>query len=1053
MIEQVIKRDGAVEKFSADKINSMATWAIEAAKGVTWSDIAMDALKLLSKEVVTAQEIQEALIKVCLDKEDYQHNRVAGRLVLGNIRKESHAALTFFDHYYDMVEKGYYREMDYTEDEVEYLSSLIDHDTDLRYGYPTLRQFLDKYAVRDEDDNLLELPQYMYMAVAMSLLEKDSIEDVVMYYNKASQQKINIPSPVLAQQRTKNNTGVSCVISTAGDSLQGIEATKHVAFMATASSAGLGIEYDVRSPRDDVRKGYAKAGGKLPHYRVLDLITKEVKQSNRGGSATVSFNVLDPEIETLLNLKLKRSPETKRIDQLDYSLVWNNEFLKHAAQKQPWKLFSKKKNPDAHDNFYGSIWGTQLYDNESKTVSAFGILKQFSDNRLETGRLYWTNIDNVNEHTPWNDNIRLSNLCVAPETEILTKNGYIPIAELENEFIEVWNGFEWSEVEVFKTGENQQLLKVVTDSGYELECTPYHKFYIFDGYGKPYKEVRAHELSENDKLMKFDLPVIEGSVSLDKAYDNGFYSGDGCITPQGQRIYLYHEKRELKPYFTPEKGWLIQEDQNREYTHYKTLKDKFFVPTSDYTINSRLEWLAGYLDADGCIYRNGTNEAIVATSVEKEFLKEIQKMLQTLGVSCKIKPLASEGFYQMPANDGTGEMKDFWCKEIHRLLISSYDSYKLLTLGLKTRRLKINKRLPQREAKQFVKVLAVSDEGRIDDTYCFTEPKRNLGVFNGICTGQCQEVLLPTKPYNNVMELYKDTYEEGDGVTAQCFLSAIDVARIEDDKDYAETCYIVLKSLDNLIENMNYPFPQFKATAQLFRSVGVGITNLAYHLAYKGKKYSDKEYLHYLAERHYYYLLKASIKLAEERGKFDYFYKTKWAEVWTPLKTYKNTVDDIASPANVRYNWDKLERAIKQYGVRFSTLAAFMPCESSSVMGNGTNGLYPIRDKLMYKESKRGHIQFFAPHCDELEYESAYDVDPYDLIDMYALFQKFCDQTISADTYVDTTKSVDGKVSSSDLIKRIFYANKVGMKTWYYNNTKTGRGQEKKENGCESCSL
>lgn len=727
MIEQVIKRDGAVEKFSADKINSMATWAIEAAKGVTWSDIAMDALKLLSKEVVTAQEIQEALIKVCLDKEDYQHNRVAGRLVLGNIRKESHAALTFFDHYYDMVEKGYYREMDYTEDEVEYLSSLIDHDTDLRYGYPTLRQFLDKYAVRDEDDNLLELPQYMYMAVAMSLLEKDSIEDAVMYYNKASQQKINIPSPVLAQQRTKNNTGVSCVISTAGDSLQGIEATKHVAFMATASSAGLGIEYDVRSPRDDVRKGYAKAGGKLPHYRVLDLITKEVKQSNRGGSATVSFNVLDPEIETLLNLKLKRSPETKRIDQLDYSLVWNNEFLKHAAQKKSWKLFSKKKNPAAHDNFYEGLWGTQSYDNESKTVSAFGVLKQFSDNRLETGRLYWTNIDNVNEHTPWNDIIRLSNLC--------------------------------------------------------------------------------------------------------------------------------------------------------------------------------------------------------------------------------------------------------------------------------------------------------------------------------------QEVLLPTKPYNNVMELYKDTYEEGDGVTAQCFLSAIDVARIEDDKDYAETCYIVLKSLDNLIENMNYPFPQFKATAQLFRSVGVGITNLAYHLAYKGKKYSDKEYLHYLAERHYYYLLKASVKLAEERGKFDYFYKTKWAESWTPLKTYKNTVDDIASPANVRYNWDKLERAIKQYGVRFSTLSAFMPCESSSVMGNGTNGLYPIRDKLMYKESKRGHIQFFAPHCDELEYESAYDVDPYDLIDMYALFQKFCDQTISADTYVDTTKSVDGKVSSSDLIKRIFYANKVGMKTWYYNNTKTGRGQEKKENGCESCSL
>ena len=67
--------------------------------------------------------------------------------------------------------------------------------------------------------------------------------------------------------------------------------------------------------------------------------------------------------------------------------------------------------------------------------------------------------------------------------------------------------------------------------------------------------------------------------------------------------------------------------------------------------------------------------------------------------------------------------------------------------------------------------------------------------------------------------MYKDTYEEGDGVTAQCFLSAIDVANITDDKDYEETAYIVLKSLDNLIDNMDYPFPQFKATAKAYRSV------------------------------------------------------------------------------------------------------------------------------------------------------------------------------------------------------------------------------------------
>lgn len=731
MIESVIKRDGTLEDFNADKINSMATWAVEAAPSVPWSDIVMDAVRLLGKKVVTAQEIQESLIKVCIEREDYKHNKVAGRLVLGSLRKSSFALPNFKDHYYSMVEDGYYRDMAYTSNELETLSEIVseNQDRDLLYGYPTLRQYNDKYATKDEEGNLLELPQYTYMAVAMSMMESGTLEDVVMYYHKASLQKINIPSPVLSQQRTESNTGVSCVISTAGDSLGGIEATKHVAFMATASSAGLGVEYDVRSPRDPVRKGYAKAGGKLPHYRVLDKITDEVKQSNRGGSATVSFNVLDPEIETLLNLKLKRSPETKRIDQLDYSLVWNNEFLKSAATRQDWNLYSKKMSPEVHESFYsGNL--TQLADNESRSVKALDILKQYTNNRLETGRLYWKNVDNANAHTPWKEDvIRQSNLCM--------------------------------------------------------------------------------------------------------------------------------------------------------------------------------------------------------------------------------------------------------------------------------------------------------------------------------------EIMLPTKEYDSVADLYKTTYKAGDGVTAQCFLSAIDLARITDDNDYEETAYIILKSLDNLIETMSYPLPQMEVTAKYFRSVGVGLTNLAYHLAKEDKKFDDVEYLHYLAERHYYFLMKASIRIAKERGKFSHYDKTRWADGWTPLETYKSNVDSLVTNGSLRYDWSALQSDSLVHGVRFSTLVAHMPCESSSVMGNGTNGLYPIRHDVVYKDSKGGLVQFFAPEVDELEYENAYSLNPYTLIDMYAIFQKWNDQGISADTYEDLSKG-NGKVSTTELIKRILYANKMGMKTWYYNNTKTGRGESKvleTESGCTSCSL
>ncbi|HBK7466526.1 TPA: hypothetical protein LNG11_003611, partial [Vibrio cholerae] len=248
-----------------------------------------------------------------------------------------------------------------------------------------------------------------------------------------------------------------------------------------------------------------------------------------------------------------------------------------------------------------------------------------------------------------------------------------------------------------------------TSSGYTLDCTPYHKFYVFNGYGKPYKVKRTHELVEGDKLAKFDLPVIQGVKSLDKAYLNGFYSGDGCHFKGKNIVYLYGEKRKLSEEFKkyPHTYYICQEDQDREVFHMQDLKEKYFVPSEDYSVEARLAWLAGYLDADGCIYRNGVNEAITCASIDYEFLKDIQMMLQTLGVSSKITPALEEGYRMMPANDGSGELKAFYCNESWRLLISSYDSYRLLELGLEFKRLRIKKRRPQRGAKRFVEVSVV----------------------------------------------------------------------------------------------------------------------------------------------------------------------------------------------------------------------------------------------------------------------------------------------------------------------------------------------------------
>ena len=56
------------------------------------------------------------------------------------------------------------------------------------------------------------------------------------------------------------------------------------------------------------------------------------------------------------------------------------------------------------------------------------------------------------------------NLCVAPETLVLTDNGHIEIKSLENKLVNVWNGEEFSQVEIKKTGINKELIKITVEN-------------------------------------------------------------------------------------------------------------------------------------------------------------------------------------------------------------------------------------------------------------------------------------------------------------------------------------------------------------------------------------------------------------------------------------------------------------------------------------------------------------------------------------------------------------------------------------------------------------
>jgi hypothetical protein len=83
------------------------------------------------------------------------------------------------------------------------------------------------------------------------------------------------------------------------------------------------------------------------------------------------------------------------------------------------------------------------------------------------------------------------------------------IAQRSGQYVNAWNGEEFSQSYVDKTGEDQELITVNLSNGASLDVTPYHNFYVKTGDGnRKVEKVRAAELQVGDKLEKFDLPVL-----------------------------------------------------------------------------------------------------------------------------------------------------------------------------------------------------------------------------------------------------------------------------------------------------------------------------------------------------------------------------------------------------------------------------------------------------------------------------------------------------------------------------------------------------------------
>lgn len=731
----------------------------------------------------------------------------------------------------------------------------------------------------------------------------------------AMQQLLWVPGGrILAGAGTeKRVTLMNCYVNeTVDDSMEGIMHALRNTALTLQQGGGIGTDFSTLRPEGALlTRTHTKASGPLPFMHMWDRASATIRSAgDRRGAMMGTMCDTHPDLPKFIHSKRTAGALT----QFNISVLISDAFMEAVKDDEDWVLHFPavpvERAPGMEDyDFEDPSSGVKQY--AYSIWKARDLWKLITENTYEYSEPGVIFIDRVNElnNLYYCETLRCTNPCVTGDTLILTSIGYVPIKELVGKEVSIWNGFEWSEVTPFETGVNQTYT-ITFNNGAIVKATGYHEWVMFNG-----ERIKTLDLKSGQEFQVHEFPTIEEGMEYKiDAYSQGFYCGDGTKNSDSSNLYKHSEaiRNRLVGKFWDRN---CKSQPGYRWLHGEMLP-KNFVPmygSASYCVN----WLAGLLDADGNIARPNKDAMPVLqiTAKDREFLEHIRLMLTRLGVNARFWERKDSG-----AKLGTNG-KTYMCESTACLMISGKGAFHLQQLGLKTERVDMSwVREPKGVSRKGVKVVSVQPAA-IEATYCFTEPKRHSGVFNGVLGGNCGEQPLP--PHGT------------------CNLGHVNLARVvrhpftaqaELDFDLIRSITRVgVRFLDNVIDITNYPLAEQEQEEKNKRRLGLGFTGLADCLAQLGIRYGSPEAVRVTEKICYTICWEAystSADLAAEKGSFPLYDADKYLK--------GNNFASINLPTEVK-------KKIRQHGIRNSLLLTIAPTGTGSiVVGNVSSGCEPV---------------------------------------------------------------------------------------------------------------
>lgn len=717
----------------------------------------------------------------------------------------------------------------------------------------------------------------------------------------------------------KRVTLVNCFVNgTLRDDLASIMEAHSNTMLTMQMGGGMGTDFSPLRPTNAIlKRTFSKASGPLPFMDMWDAGSNTIQSAgDRSGAMMGTISDTHPDMPLFVTAKQQKG----RMKSFNVSVLVSEAFMDAIKEDEDWVLHfpcepAERESWLSEHDFTDDNGEFQYAYSVWKARDLWAMITKNTYEWSEPGIIFIDRVNDLN-NLHYCEEIRCTNPCVTGDTLILTDKGHIPIFDRIGFSTKVWNGEQFSEVVPFGTGEND-ILAIKFSNGHTVKCTHYHKWVLHDG-----TRITAKELVVGDKLLYADMPtIVEGEKYSVDAYSQGFYCGDGC--KDSSRSNLYKHNDGIKDRLV---GKFWRADRST-WVHGNGMYPKDFVPVNGelgYCIN----YLAGLLDADGCVAKKKDTNVLEISAKDRSFLHKVGLMLNRLGVNHRMWERKDAGLKR----GSNGKMYE--CENTAAVMISHKGAHRLVQLGLKCERVDLSyfQNAPNGVARVGHRVVSITPMGK-EPTYCFTEPLRNMGVFNGVIGANCGEQPLPPHGACNL----------GANVLSRLVIDPFsDNARMN--WDLLEiSAYVGQRFLDNVIDVSAYPLPEQGLEQRNKRRTGNGIAGLADALHQMGIRYGSyraQEFAEEVMRRTTLAAYRCSIDLAKERGAFPLFD----ADGYLAPNTFAG-----------RMLPEELRADIRRHGIRNGVLMTIAPTGTTScAYGDIASGLEPTFEHEYDRNVRQG---------------------------------------------------------------------------------------------------